>query len=59
VIVEDVDLPQQLGPTVAGLLQDQARRGQMEAALAAVAMPDAAARIAAELVKLAQRGGRS
>jgi UDP-N-acetylglucosamine--N-acetylmuramyl-(pentapeptide) pyrophosphoryl-undecaprenol N-acetylglucosamine transferase len=59
VIVEDVDLPQQLGPTVAGLLQDQARRGQMEAALAAVAMPDAAARIAAELVKLAGQGGRT
>ena len=59
VIVEDVDLPQQLGPTVAGLLQDAGRRRQMEDALAAVAMPDAACRIAAELVKLAQQGGRS
>jgi len=55
VIVEDVDLPQQLGPTVAGLLQDSERRGQMEAALAAMATPDAAQRIAAELEKLATR----
>lgn len=59
VIVEDVDLPQQLGPTAARLLQDGARRGQMEAALAAIATPDAAQRIAAELVKLAGQGGRS
>ncbi len=59
VIVEGVDLPQQLGPTVAALLQDAGRRSQMEAALATVAVPDAAARIAAELVKLAGQGGRA
>lgn len=58
VIVEDVDLPQQLGPTVVGLLQDSERRGQMEADLAAMATPDAAARIAAELVRLAGQRGR-
>lgn len=57
VIVEDADLPQQLGTTAAGLLQDAGRRTQMEAALAAIATPDAAARIAAELVRLARQGG--
>jgi len=54
VIVEDVDLPTQLGPTVARLLTEPAQLQAMGAALAQMAQPDAALRIAEEIVRLAQ-----
>lgn len=52
VIVQDDDLPDRLAPTVAELLLDSGRRAQMEAALAGLARPDAAQKIADELVML-------
>ncbi len=54
VVVEDSDLPTHLAPTVASLLANPAQRQAMEAALAQMAQPDAARRIAAEIVQLAQ-----
>ena len=54
VVVEDSDLPTHLAPTVASLLGNAAQRQAMEAALAQMAQPDAALRIAAEIVQLAQ-----
>jgi UDP-N-acetylglucosamine--N-acetylmuramyl-(pentapeptide) pyrophosphoryl-undecaprenol N-acetylglucosamine transferase len=53
VIIEDADLAAQLAPVVRGLLDGPARRRQMEAALTALAKPDAALRIAQEIVDLA------
>ncbi len=53
VIVEDADLAANLAPTTLALLGDCERRRQMEAALAALAKPDAALRIAQEIVTLA------
>ena len=53
VIVEDKDLPARLAPTVNGLWDDTQRRQQMEAALAAMAKPDAAFRIAQAICALA------
>jgi UDP-N-acetylglucosamine--N-acetylmuramyl-(pentapeptide) pyrophosphoryl-undecaprenol N-acetylglucosamine transferase len=54
VIIEDDDLAEQLAPTVAQLLGEPERLRSMEAALAQMAQPDAAARIAEEIVKLAK-----
>lgn len=54
VIVEDADLAVQLAPTVAALLGNPAQRQAMERALMEMAKPDAALRIAEEIVKLAQ-----
>ncbi|MBE2237522.1 MAG: UDP-N-acetylglucosamine--N-acetylmuramyl-(pentapeptide) pyrophosphoryl-undecaprenol N-acetylglucosamine transferase, partial [Caldilineaceae bacterium] len=53
VVVEDSDLPAHLAPTVASLLGNAVQRQAMEAALAQMAQPDAAFRIAAEIVRLA------
>ncbi len=53
VIVEDADLAAQLAPTVWALLGDREQRQQMETALAELAKPDAALRIAQEIVMLA------
>jgi len=53
VIIEDAALVAQLGPAARALLDDPVRRRQMGAALAALAMPDAALRIAQEIVDLA------
>ena len=55
VIIEDDDLPVQLAPVVTRLLADPAQRRTMEESLAQMARPDAALRIAEELVSLAQR----
>ncbi len=55
VIIEDADLASQLAPTVAQLLSEPERLRRMGMALAAMAKPDAAARIAEEIVKLANR----
>ncbi len=54
VIVEDADLPAQLGATVVKLLADHARRQGMEQALAQMAQPEAAQHIAEEMLRLAQ-----
>ena len=54
VIIEDEDLASQLAPTVAQLLSEPERLRSMETALAQVAQPDAATKIAGELVKLAE-----
>ena len=54
VSIEDADLPAQLGPTVVKLLANPAQRQAMEQALAQMAQPDAARRIAEEVVRLAQ-----
>jgi UDP-N-acetylglucosamine:LPS N-acetylglucosamine transferase len=56
VVIEDADLPAQLAPTVASLLNDPARLPAMAAALAQMAQPDAALHIAEEVVRLAQLG---
>ena len=53
VIAEDEELAAKLAPTALALLTDGERRRQMEAALAALAKPDAALRIAQEIVTLA------
>lgn len=53
VIVEDEALTAQLAPTALALLGDGERRRQMEVALSALAKPDAALRIAQEIVTLA------
>lgn len=52
VIVEDADLPTQLAPVVANLLTEPAQLQAMGAALAQMAQPDAALRIAEEIVRL-------
>lgn len=54
VIIEDSDLASHLAPTVAQLLSEPERLRTMEAALAQMARPDAAARITEEIVKLAK-----
>jgi UDP-N-acetylglucosamine--N-acetylmuramyl-(pentapeptide) pyrophosphoryl-undecaprenol N-acetylglucosamine transferase len=51
--VNDEDLPQQLAPTVRALLSDTERLERMRHAAQAAATPDAARRIAGELLKLA------
>ncbi len=56
VIVADAVLTQQLAPTLLALLQDRGQRSAMEKALANLAQPDAALKIAQELCQLA--GGR-
>jgi UDP-N-acetylglucosamine--N-acetylmuramyl-(pentapeptide) pyrophosphoryl-undecaprenol N-acetylglucosamine transferase len=58
VVIEDEDLPAKLAPTVARLLADPARLKAMEAALAQMATPDAAAKIAAQIVQLASHHDR-
>lgn len=55
VIVEDVDLPTQLAPVVVKLLTEPAQLQRMGAALAQMAQPDAALRIAEEIVRLASQ----
>ena len=54
VIVEDARLGEDLAPTVLELLADAPRRAAMEAALAQLARPDAALRIAGELYELSR-----
>jgi len=54
VIIEDDDLPSQLAPTVAHLLGEPTILRTMETALAAMATPEAAAKIAEEIVRLAK-----
>ena len=51
--IADADLERDLLPTVAGLLHDPARLQQMRAHAQALSQPEAAARIAGELVRLA------
>jgi UDP-N-acetylglucosamine:LPS N-acetylglucosamine transferase len=50
--VEDADLREALVPPVAALLEDDDRRTKMAAAARALSRPDAAARLAAELLAL-------
>ncbi|MEZ4768351.1 MAG: glycosyltransferase [Caldilineales bacterium] len=54
--IVDADLDARLGHTVIDLLQDRARMQQMRTAATSLARPDAAARIAQELRRLAERG---
>jgi len=55
VVVEDADLdPQRLSALAADLLGDDARLEQMSAASAALARPDAADRIAKEILAAAE-----
>jgi UDP-N-acetylglucosamine--N-acetylmuramyl-(pentapeptide) pyrophosphoryl-undecaprenol N-acetylglucosamine transferase len=54
VIVADATLTQQLAPTLLALLQDQPQRLAMENALARLAQPDAALKIAHELCQLSR-----
>jgi UDP-N-acetylglucosamine--N-acetylmuramyl-(pentapeptide) pyrophosphoryl-undecaprenol N-acetylglucosamine transferase len=56
-IIPDAELGARLWPTVRDLLGDPERLRAMGAAARALAMPEAAERIAAELVSLAARGG--
>ena len=53
VVVEDERLSQDLVPTVRALLEDDARRSAMARAARALAVPDAAARLAAMLLEVA------
>lgn len=53
VVIEDQELPAKLVPTVAQLLADPARLEAMRNALAQMATPNAAAKIAAEIMQLA------
>jgi len=55
VVVEDADLPTQLVPQVQALLTNTAQRAAMSAAARALARPDAAQHLAAELLSLARR----
>lgn len=55
VIVQDEELASQLAPTVQALLQDPERRGQMGAAMATLARPQAALQIAREVVDLGRQ----
>ena len=55
--IADVDLDARLSDTVIDLLQDRARLQRMSGAAASLARPDAAARIAHELWRLAAREG--
>ena len=57
VIVADAELKEQLAPTLLALLQDRPKRLAMEAALATLAQPDAALKIAHELLTMQQRSG--
>jgi len=54
VVVEDADLPAQMGPLVQSLLKDKDRRTDMAAAARALAQPDAAWRLAEQLLALGQ-----
>lgn len=58
VVVDDARLAEALVPTVQALLDDETRREQMAAAARALAVPDAAERIAHLLVDVAARRGR-
>ncbi len=51
-VVEDADLREALVPTVAALLEDDDRRAKIAAAARALSRPDAAARLASELLAL-------
>jgi UDP-N-acetylglucosamine--N-acetylmuramyl-(pentapeptide) pyrophosphoryl-undecaprenol N-acetylglucosamine transferase len=53
-VIADEALSEQLAEQLLGLIQNPARRQQMEAALAELAQPDAAHKIAQELQNLAQ-----
>lgn len=53
IIIEDADLPQQLFPQVRALLSDHQRLAQMQAAMRALAQPQAARQIADLLIELA------
>ncbi len=55
VIVDDERLSTDLVPTVVGLLNDRPRRREMAARARALAVPDAAARIAQVVVQVARR----
>lgn len=55
VVVEDADLAAQLAPQVRALLTDAPKRAAMSQAARALAQPDAAQRLAAELLALARR----
>jgi UDP-N-acetylglucosamine:LPS N-acetylglucosamine transferase len=55
-VLDDTRLKDGLLPTVSALLDDPARLNAMRSAMRAMARPDAAERIAAELVKLAEKG---
>jgi undecaprenyldiphospho-muramoylpentapeptide beta-N-acetylglucosaminyltransferase len=54
--INDDELPARLAAEVSGLIEDAARLGRMRAAARAAARPEAARRIAAEIVALGERG---
>jgi undecaprenyldiphospho-muramoylpentapeptide beta-N-acetylglucosaminyltransferase len=55
-VIEDEQMPDELLPAIRDLLADPARLAQMRACAAALAQPDGAGRIAAELARLAGEG---
>ncbi len=55
--LEEAALPERLAPEVRGLLEDRGRLAAMRAAARAAARPEAAARLAGELLQLAGTGG--
>ncbi len=55
-VVEDADLREELVPTIAALLEDDVRRAKMSASARALSRPDAAARLASELLALGRDG---
>jgi len=57
-IIDDKDLAERLLPTIEMLLADSGQLQRMAAAARALARPDAAERIAGELVRLAEGGAR-
>ena len=59
IVVEDADLPAQIVPVVRGLLTDPARRSVMAKAARTLAQPDAARRLATELLALAHKSAKA
>jgi len=57
VIVQDADLPIQMLPVVRGLMNDAQKRARMRLAMATLAQPEAALRIAEQLNGLASSAG--
>jgi UDP-N-acetylglucosamine:LPS N-acetylglucosamine transferase len=59
VVVENAALEERLLPTLSSILDDKARLQSMQKAMASLAQPVAAKKIASLVVELAERTGRS
>jgi UDP-N-acetylglucosamine--N-acetylmuramyl-(pentapeptide) pyrophosphoryl-undecaprenol N-acetylglucosamine transferase len=53
-VIEDTQLVEKIVPVVRGLMADRAKREQMSEAMRSLAMPEASARIASLIIKLAK-----